>query len=422
MLDTINIKINEEYEKLVFPLSDEDYNELKKDIQTYGLDRPIILNEEDYILDGHHRFKICKELGIEPKTEYHEKFHDKLYEKLYVVRCNLKRRHLNTYQKGVLALRINSIWEEIGKKNKQAHFPAKGQQGFKPISDMELNSVPYKKLGHSGADRKVGKSVGIGHDTISRVRYIQKKASEDDRKALERGRKSINEVYKTLQKQEIRSKLLAEKPIIKLSGNADLRMGDFVEESNSIPDNSIDLIFTDPQYGGKDDETYRQLGHLAKRVLKVGGSMIVFIGTYDLPEHTNLILESGLKYWWIICMKQTGQHGQMYQRGIFFNWKPLLWFVNGNERTKGLDSLHDYVESSPPTKDLHKWEQSTVEADHVINKLTLENQVVFDPFMGSGTTGVSALKLKRKFIGTERDPEKFEICKRRINAGTKNDK
>jgi DNA modification methylase len=41
----------------------------------------------------------------------------------------------------------------------------------------------------------------------------------------------------------------------------------------------------------------------------------------------------------------------------------------------------------------------------LISRLTLENQIVFDPMMGTGTTGISALKLKRRFLGMEKDME-----------------
>jgi DNA modification methylase len=46
--------------------------------------------------------------------------------------------------------------------------------------------------------------------------------------------------------------------------------------------------------------------------------------------------------------------------------------------------------------------------------LTGENQVVLDPLMGSATTGIAALKLKRKFIGIEIDEERFKIADARI--------
>jgi DNA modification methylase len=43
-----------------------------------------------------------------------------------------------------------------------------------------------------------------------------------------------------------------------------------------------------------------------------------------------------------------------------------------------------------------------------------ENQVTLDPFMGEGTFGIAALKLKRKFIGIEIDKERFEIARTKI--------
>ena len=57
----------------------------------------------------------------------------------------------------------------------------------------------------------------------------------------------------------------------------------------------------------------------------------------------------------------------------------------------------------------------TVEAEHVIRALTVENQIILDPFMGSGTTGIAALNLKRKFIGIEIDKERFEIAQANIH-------
>lgn len=41
---------------------------------------------------------------------------------------------------------------------------------------------------------------------------------------------------------------------------------------------------------------------------------------------------------------------------------------------------------------------------------------ILDPFMGSGSTGVAAVKLGRKFIGIEREPKYFDIACRRIEA------
>ena len=51
-----------------------------------------------------------------------------------------------------------------------------------------------------------------------------------------------------------------------------------------------------------------------------------------------------------------------------------------------------------------------------IKKLPEEAETILDPFMGSGTTGVAAVKMGRKFIGIEIEPKYFDIACRRIQA------
>ena len=53
-------------------------------------------------------------------------------------------------------------------------------------------------------------------------------------------------------------------------------------------------------------------------------------------------------------------------------------------------------------------------SDYFINKFTNPLDVVFDPFMGTGTTGVSCVNLNRSFVGIEIDGEYFQIAQNRI--------
>ena len=62
----------------------------------------------------------------------------------------------------------------------------------------------------------------------------------------------------------------------------------------------------------------------------------------------------------------------------------------------------------------------TVEAEHIIKHLTLESQTVLDPMMDTGTNGLAALNLGRKFVGIEINPATFEIA--RSNIGNINNR
>jgi site-specific DNA-methyltransferase (adenine-specific) len=50
----------------------------------------------------------------------------------------------------------------------------------------------------------------------------------------------------------------------------------------------------------------------------------------------------------------------------------------------------------------------------LVTRLTNEGDTIFDPFMGSGTTGAACMQTGRNFIGCEIDPGYFEIAKKRI--------
>ena len=78
-------------------------------------------------------------------------------------------------------------------------------------------------------------------------------------------------------------------------------------------------------------------------------------------------------------------------------YKPMLWYYKpydkGNGNGKGptmYSDIEDLIESQPVDKTMHEWEQSTIEAEHIIKPLTVEGQIVLDPFMGYGTFGVAA--------------------------------
>ena len=192
---------------------------------------------------------------------------------------------------------------------------------------------------------------------------------------------------------------------------------DFREASLKETNNKFQLIFTDPPYVKESVHIYEDLAKLAANILTATGSLVCNVGHYNLPTYLNLITPH-LDFWWIMAIiHQTGIGRRnafpMNNRKVIPTWKPLLWFVKKGHQYTGR-YINDSVMSRKPNKVLHAWEQSQVEAKHVIGRLTEEGDHVLDPFMGSGTTGVAAISLNREFTGIEIDPQVFEKAQRRL--------
>jgi len=191
---------------------------------------------------------------------------------------------------------------------------------------------------------------------------------------------------------------------------------DFKIGVNLIDDESIDLIFTDPPYLKKYLYTYDYLADLCPRIMKRGASLITIIGHYSLEKIIKKF-DGKLKYRWINCMNQfDGSHARMAM-GIEVMWKPMLWYVK-ESYPMGRGFLRDGIKISgkegQKKSSGHKWEQDISWAMYYIEKLTKPNDVVLDPYIGSGTVAEACIRLNRNFIGFEIDKDFWNICNQKI--------
>jgi hypothetical protein len=194
---------------------------------------------------------------------------------------------------------------------------------------------------------------------------------------------------------------------------AGLYVGDFREYAKQIPDESIELIFTDPPYDREAIPLFTDLAQIAARVLRPGGSLIAYCGQIQLP-HVLFGMADHLRYWWVNACVHSGKHNQMDKYGIKNGWKPMVWFVKG---TRG--DVQTFVEDTvtgAEEKSHHAWQQAESEAAYYIEKLCSPSGIVWEPFGGGGTTLVACESLGRKWIACEINPASAARIAERLNG------
>ena len=142
-------------------------------------------------------------------------------------------------------------------------------------------------------------------------------------------------------------------------------------------------------------------------------------------EVGNKIESKGLKYRWEFSVEHTGKLEFYHDTRIVVGGKRLLWFTKGDKISEIAPCIyerkyiHDFIKSTPPDKTLHELAQSSKEAEYYISKFVPQNVgLVLDPFMGSATTGIAALRQGRLFIGIEINAERFETAKANIKKSS----
>jgi hypothetical protein len=178
---------------------------------------------------------------------------------------------------------------------------------------------------------------------------------------------------------------------------------------------SLDAIITDPPYPREYLPLWNDLGLFAQQHLKVGGALVTMVPQSYLPEILSALCET-ITYQWIIACNYGGNFplGSAIQRKVAkIRWKPLLVFRNGGEP---IEIPHDRYDYKEPDKEHHDWGQGIDCIQWQIETFTKVEELVCDPFLGGGTTGVAAVQLKRRFVGFDLDAEAVKATRARIST------
>ena len=193
---------------------------------------------------------------------------------------------------------------------------------------------------------------------------------------------------------------------------------DFIKE---LPDKSIDLVLTDPPYGINADKGVGGFGsssHTAKKyednwdsktpsqevfneLLRIGKNVIIFGGNF----FTNLLPVNGH---WIVWDKK----GDIQFDNPFGDCE--LAYTNLDKKSVKKYTVIQQGFVSKEKQRFHPTQKPVELFSKILLDYSQENDLILDPFLGSGTTAVACQELHRRFIGIEISEKYCEIARERL--------
>jgi len=200
--------------------------------------------------------------------------------------------------------------------------------------------------------------------------------------------------------------------------------GDYIEIMKGIPNLHSMILFTDPPYGIDYNPKWLSDMNIAKgtKPNKTDNQIINDNGEIDYKLLFEFKKRCIFGYPYIPDYQATGwivwdKQPQVNGRGIT---TPVE--IASTTLRKGYDIFHcmwaGYLRDL--TKLERRYEHPTQKPlkliKYIIEKYTNKNDIILDPFLGSGTTAVACKELGRRYIGIEISPEYCEMARRRVSA------
>jgi len=201
-------------------MPEDQFEAFKEDISGLGVLEPITLLD-GMILDGRHRYRACKDLGIEcpTRTVSDVSPHD------LVMSMNFFRRHLDESQRAMVAAALLEPFEKEAKKVQESTLPTKGQKGFQSNAGANL---PQHNRAPKAVD-KAGEALGVSGRLVQEAKVIREEGTLEEIKAVTNGKASVSSTAK-----QIRERRPIQPPTLKLAKKPEPPKTTFNETNENI--------------------------------------------------------------------------------------------------------------------------------------------------------------------------------------------
>lgn len=208
---------------------------------------------------------------------------------------------------------------------------------------------------------------------------------------------------------------------------------DCLNVMKTIPDDCIELVIADPPYGfGKSNLQWEEKGYSrisedwdkeapvewineAYRILKEGGTLLCFSGYKSISKFINNMNQFELRN--IIVWDKINTMPNITKRGYQFSHEFIIWLTKKDKYTFNInEQIRDILRftwSEGNNKRVHPAQKPESLLVDLIQRHSNTSDIVFDPFLGSGTTLLACRKTNRTGLGCELSPEYQSIIANR---------
>jgi hypothetical protein len=187
--------------------------------------------------------------------------------------------------------------------------------------------------------------------------------------------------------------------------------GDARELAKRIPDESIDMIVTDPPYLKEYLSLYGWLATESARILKPGGYLFAYGAGEHMPASLAGMEGKGLTYFWVFVLLHNGGYPRMWHKKLMSGYKPLFVYTKGEPQ---INPWMATVHSVAMDKRYHEWGQGEGFVIKMIEMLTRPGAIIADFFTGGGQVPAVCKMLGRNYVAFEIDPLTAERARERV--------
>jgi len=205
--------------------------------------------------------------------------------------------------------------------------------------------------------------------------------------------------------------------------------GDCLEVMKNLPDESVDLILTDPPYGMEFKSSHRKIKYdkikndnnldwlddfskLCFDKTKNNTAHYIFCSFHNIDKFKQAFEKNFTIKNILVWEKNNTSMGDL--SADFAPKVEFIIFLQKGRKLINGDRSPNIFKFARTQNKYHPTEKPIMLMEHLIKKFSNENDVVLDPFMGSGTTAIASRNLNRKFIGIELDKKYFDTVNQRL--------